>query len=357
MKAFTSPAPLAVDKVVQDLHRCLAEVNAEIGFLLHERVLHISNQNDDLRKLSKHIKKQNEKLEADVERLNAKLASMNEDRTKEMDRTDNENLSDVCRILGGDPPEHRDPDLMCRGTLESAFPEALGDLDISQGWSAHFHQMTSELLESNDAYQDWLKCSPSTLLVFEGVTADGGRARESPSSSCWLSPAVFHIRHRLQSKSIAFYTCQPDYREKKTTSRLVISSLVCQLLRWKPQVLRNKVKELTAIVKSEDWNSENARIAIPRQFELLKKVLSLLPADEEMTLILDRLDLCREPVHLLLKAFQDLAVHRPSRLKIVVIMERILDSYVRGECMIFLKSGAKHHSFGKMDWDQDQKSY
>ena len=357
MKAFTSPAPLAVDKVVQDLHRCLAEVNAEMGFLLHGRVLHISNQNDDLRKLSNDIKKQNHKLEADVERLNAKLASMDEDRTQEMERIDNENLSALCRILGGDPLEHRDPDLMCRGTLESAFPEALGGPDISQGWSAHFHQMTSDLLKSNDACQNWLKCSASSLLVFEGATADGGRARESPSSSCWLSPAGFHIRHRLQSKFLAFYTCQPDYREKKTTSRLVIFSLVCQLLGRKPQVLRNKVKELTAIVKSEDWNSEDARIAIPRQFELLKEVLSLLPADEEIILILDRLDLCREPVHLLLKNFQKLAVRRPSGLKIVVIMERIMRDWVRDECIILLKFDPRHHSFSKMGWDQDRKSY
>ncbi|KAL8919901.1 MAG: hypothetical protein Q9172_004749 [Xanthocarpia lactea] len=379
MKAFTSPAPLAVDKVVQDLHRCLAEVNAEMGFLLHGRVLHISNQNDDLRKLSNDIKKQNEELKAEVKGLRAQndhvinqneelkaegkglraqLASMEEAKAIEMARTDDENLDSLCRVLGGDPEEHRDPNLR-RRTLESAFPEALGNLDITRDWSASFHQMTAELLESNTAYQDWLKSSASSLLVFEGATAPEGEARQSSSSSCWLSPAVVHVHHRFQSegKSIAFYTCQPDYREKKTTSRLVISSLVCQMLRWKPQVLRNKDKELTAIVKSENWNSEDARIAIARQFELLDTVLKLLPADEEIILILDRLDLCMEPVHLLLTDFQQLALHSPRKLKIVVIMERILNSYVRGECMMFLKSGARHHSFGKMGWDQDRKSY
>ncbi|KAL8734979.1 MAG: hypothetical protein Q9181_002988 [Wetmoreana brouardii] len=351
LKAIIRPAPLAVDKAIEALHHCLAEVNAEIGILLHQRVLDITHQSDD-------IKAQNERLRLEVGKIRAQLTKMKENAEQESSRKDDENLEELRRLLGEDLQEHRDPGF-CRENLEDAFPEALGASRVRQGRSANYYQMTSQLLGSDAAYQSWRECSSSCLLVFAGSTALQGRAAQSPSA-CWLSPAALHVFDFLQLEDttrVAFFTCQPNFRADKISSRQVVSSLVCQLLAWKPELLRYTMKKLKATVESDAWNSEDNGLALACQFHMLTEVISFLPADMGVALILDRLDLCRESTHLILQALQGLFKHRPNGLRILTVMETILNDYVRGECQDFIKHGVKFHSFGKVNWDQTQKSY
>ncbi|KAL8937857.1 MAG: hypothetical protein Q9211_003473 [Gyalolechia sp. 1 TL-2023] len=351
LKAIIRPAPLGVDKAVGILFYYLAEVNAEIGMMLHQRVRHISEQNDG-------IKAQNENLLLEIRALKRQWTIMKENADQELSRKVDENLEYLRRILGGDLQEHRDP-RFCRKHLEDAFPEALEAFGVRQGWSVNYHQMTSKLLVADAAYQSWRECLSSCVLVIAGSTALQGRAPRS-QSGCWLSPAALHVFDSLQSKDttiVAFYTCQPNYKVDETSSRQVVSSLVCQLLAWKPEVLRHTMKELKATVKSDAWSSKVIHVALASHFGLLDRVIGLLPADKAVTLVLDRLDLCREPTHLILQYLQGLFEHRPNGLKILVVMERISNDYVRGELQDFLKHGAKNKSFGRVNWDQTPKGY
>ena len=349
VNAIVKPAPLAVNKTIEELHRCLAELNAEIGILLHKRVLDISIQNQDL---LVEVRGQR----AETEGLRKQLTSMKEDKAMEVFATDNENVENLRRILGQVSDKHKDPDF-CGNTLKGSFPESLGVTVVHPGWSQNYTQMTPEVLQSNTAYQSWMKCSSSSLLVLAGATREEGRA--SHSSLCWLSPAALHIFNRFSSegKRVAFYSCHPDFREDSSSSRLVITGLLWQILAWKPEILRHKVKDFQSALKSDAWSSNETQMGMEFHVDLLKRVLHLFSTDEEILLVLDRLDLCHISKHQFLKELQNLTRISSLKLKILVIMSRISDDYDREECGHLLSSGAKSYSFGRTDWDQTRKSY
>ena len=356
LKAIVSPAALAVDKAIEELHHSLAEVNAEIGILLHKRVRDISLQNEDLHEKILAISLQYKDLKSELKIVRGQLTNTEEREAKELVEQDNENLRNFSSVLGNRPGKHGNLQL-CEETLQEAFPEAFEARSDYQDWSSGYDQMTWKLLQSNTAYQSWADCPNSSLLVFAGSTKE--ESRESQSSLCWLSPAAVHVfKHNVQQRnSIAFHSCRPDLREDSSSSRLIVSSLLHQLLAWKPDVLRHNFQEFNTIVTSDAWNSTNMRIALRCHFDLLEKVIDHLSGEKERTVILDRLDLCRGFKNQILKALQSLTRHKFRQLKIIVVMGRIPEDYDRGECYDLLESGAEYKTYGMVNWDQGITSY
>lgn len=240
LKGIVRPAQLAVDKAIEELHRCLAEVNAEIGILLHKSVRSISSQNEILMAEARNLREE-------VAGLRAQMTSMNEDSARKQSAKDVENLASCRRMLGEVSENNRDPGF-CAKTLEGAFPEAMRAFHVYAGWSENYIQMTFELLESDAAYQSWKNSSTASLLAFAGSTSDEGRASESLSLS-WLSPAALHAFNKFSSegKKVAFHSCHPELRVEPSSSRLVISSLLYQIFGWKPQMLRHRAGDFESI--------------------------------------------------------------------------------------------------------------
>ncbi|KAL8829319.1 MAG: hypothetical protein Q9170_006224 [Blastenia crenularia] len=321
LKAIIRPAPLAVDEIVEVLHHCLAEVNAEISILLHQRV--------------HGVEARNEKLLFEIGELKAQLTIMKETADQGSLRKDGENLEYLRQILGKDLQEYQDPEL-CRKHLEDAFLEALGAFGVRQDWSANYHQMTSKLLISDAAYRNWRLCASSCVLVIAGSTALQGRAPQS-QSGCWLPPAALHVFDILQPEDttkVIFYTRQPDFKESVTSLRQVVSSLVCQVLAWGPEIVRHTFKELRLTVESDAWSSKDSDVAIACQIGPPTRVISLLPVDKKVTLILDRLDLCREHTHRILQALQSLFEHQPNGVKILIAMREYPTTTSEAKCEI-----------------------
>ena len=346
-----------MDKEIEELNRCLAEVNAEIGILLHKRILHISNQNDDLMTEAKGLRKQNDHLMTEVNGLRQQVTKMSEDTAQEMSLREIATLDHLRRLLGTIPIQNTDI-ATCIKTLESAFPQAMEAPSIDPGWSENYIQMTPRLLRSNHAFQSWGLCPSSSLLVFAGSTSEEGRA--SPSSSLsWLSPAAMQVYREVSSKGkkVAFHSCHPDLRAEPSSSRLVVSSLLSQLLAWKPKLPQPLVHDFEATVNSADWTSKMDTSGLKHRFGLVENVLSSLPAEEEIFMILDRLDLCIEHKNQYLKAFHRLTRTRSYGLKVVIIMDSIENDYDRGECRDLLSTGAENHAYGDLAWNQIRKSY
>ncbi|KAL9636033.1 MAG: hypothetical protein Q9204_002405 [Flavoplaca sp. TL-2023a] len=351
MKAIFNPAPLGIDKVIEELHRSLAEVNAQIGILLHKRVLEIRDTNEEL-------VSRNQELLLEIRDLKTEVTSLKDDEAQKVMHKDEERLMKLRHILGGDPEEHREP-RFCKENLQHTFPDALEEPDVRQGFSANYEQMTRELLWSDSSYRAWMEYPDSSLLVLAGSTKPGGRAPQS-SPGCWLSPAIIHVSDHLRSqgKKVFFYTCQPNFREESTSSRMVMSSLVCQVLQWKPEKLRYKGKEFTSMIESDAWSSKDGPTAIACHINLLTKAICSEPKEEEIAIVIDRLDLCRERTHLLLRELRKLLKRRSSGLKVLVVMESITDDDVRGECLALLDEAAADDGlFGRMTWDQSPKGY
>ncbi len=354
------PAPLAVDKAIEELHRCLAEVNAEIGILLHKSVRSISFQNESLMAEARNLR--------EVAGLRAQMTKMNEDSAQKQSEKDAENLMHYRRMLGEVPCKNRDPGF-CAKVLEGAFPIAMEVVGVYAGWSENYVQMTSELLESNAAYQSWINSPSASLLAFAGSTSDEGRASESLSLN-WLSPAALYTFNKFTSegKKVAFHSCHPELKAEPSSSRLVVSSLLYQIFGWKPQMLRHKAREFESDMKSDAWNFKAAKEdawnsregleALEHQFDLLERVLDLFSTDnEQIVLILDRPDLCHGKKHRFLKGLRKLVTRCRVELKVLVIMDKVWDDYERSECRELLHAGTPDHSFGNVEWDQTRTSY
>ncbi|KAL8885783.1 MAG: hypothetical protein Q9215_006416 [Flavoplaca cf. flavocitrina] len=173
MKAIVSPAPLGINKVIKELHRSLAEVNTEIGILLHEHILEIKVRNEEL-------VGRNKELLLEVRELNKQVTSLKDDKAQKAMHKDDERLINLRYTLGGDPEEHRVP-RFCKENLKLTFPDALDKPNIRKGFSADYKQMTQELLRSDSTYRAWVEYSNSCLLVLAGSTKPGGRAPLSSS--------------------------------------------------------------------------------------------------------------------------------------------------------------------------------
>ncbi|KAL9631610.1 MAG: hypothetical protein Q9164_005790 [Protoblastenia rupestris] len=354
IKVFVSPASIGLDQAIERVHSCLAEVNAEINIQLHQRVQDIWNKN-------KHISDQNRELITKVDdlksqnnNLSQQMRNMEEGAARETSAKDQEYLEDFCRSLGV-PPRFADRQL-CRENLAKVFPGAFGEFEDSQNWCGRFVQMSPDVLESSTEFQSWKACSDPSLLVLAGVTAPEGRAYESTWS--WLSPAALHIAQTQSTKTrkIAFFSCHPNVNPEKVSVGLVLSSLLYQVIAWKPEILRHRIGEFDSVVRSDRWNAKDARERSDYQIGILKKLISELLIDEEIVFVLDRIDLYQDhPKSRFLQSIQNLVGSSSSRLKVLIIMEKLWDDIDRGVCRDLVSSGGKCRTFSRLNWDQGRK--
>lgn len=357
VKGLVKPASTlrGVDRAIQRLHNCLVEVNAQIGILLHQNVKHILTKNDELLIQNKEVKANLAYLRRENRELMEKLDKMEKSATQEASRRDNENLEQFCRTLGDISEKHTDPQF-CRRTLEDAFPDAFNLTESCAGWSRGYTQITPELLQSNDHYRSWRERPVSCLLILGGITAEGGQSYQSTCS--WLSPAALHAVNELslERKKLVFYSCHPEVNPKEHPSKLIISNLSYRLIAWKPEILRHKGKEFESIVGSSQWNAQENE-SLQCHFDFLKRVIAYLEMQEDIFLILDRVDLCQGPKYRFIEAVQSLINYSPCPLKVMMIMDKIFDNGDRAECHELLASKAKCFTFGRIDWDQQEKDY
>ena len=364
-----SPAAIELNQTIEKIHSCLAEANAQIGILLHQRVHEIAETNKGISGKSDKLltevgmlRTTNSELVTEIGLLQTKndelvlgMRRMEMSAAQDILKKDRENLEDFRRLLGNIPPKFED-DASCRKVLSDAFPGAFGSKKGGFDWSERYIQMTAGILDSNPEYRKWRECSTSCLLVLGGLTESEGQASQSTCS--WLSPASSHIVQNLvtDKKTFAFFSCHPDTRSRHTSSRLMVSSLLSQLLARQPSILRNRAKEFKSVVRSEKWDAKEQDEALDCQFGLLARALKELPEQGELFVVLDRLDMCECPKHNILTALQRLIGTSPSLLKVAVFMDRIMDSNDRRDCRDLVSSDKICRTFGRIDWDQQRNS-
>jgi hypothetical protein len=199
--------------------------------------------------------------------------------------------------------------------------------------------MTPDTLHSLPAYTSWSTTNPATssLLVLGGKTAPG--ARTSPGyTHSWLSPAALHVVESIRSNGgrAAFYCCHPGTRadESSHTGRDVVVSLAYQVLEWEPKVLRRKMAQLRAVMRSEGWRGgegedirwdgnrrEIEKAAVKAWFLLLREVLAEVSGDGTVYLVVDRVDLVEGcAVRYFMEGLVDLVQDEKCLVKILVVM-------------------------------------
>jgi hypothetical protein len=154
--------------------------------------------------------------------------------------------------------------------------------------------MSRSLLQKSQEYQNWISSTESCMLFLSGRTVREGRYLKG-LTHCWLSPAAIYLVEDLAREDInvVFYSCHPDLESKRVSVKHIISSIVLQVLKRKPQILREKAVQFHSAIRSDPWLESNAvKTQARAMMRLLGNVLEVVKDLGTTYIIIDRLDQC-----------------------------------------------------------------
>jgi hypothetical protein len=188
--------------------------------------------------------------------------------------------------------------------------------------SAHtaYSQLHETTLKELCEYQKWMDHPQSALLFLSGSTAPEGRRFKNYTHS-WLSPAAIHLTEHLcnQNHKVAFFSCHPEFQNNHVSGGALLSSLINQALRWRPEVLRDKEAHLVSLYeKASDTTREQVLV------DVLVEVLMDLRDLQTVYLVIDRMDCCETKIDHMCNELARLVTNLDSpdfRVKVLIVAE------------------------------------
>lgn len=155
-------------------------------------------------------------------------------------------------------------------------------------------------LLGDPSYSGWLQSSTSSILILAGENF-GASAQMQLS---WLSMAsvltVDELRRNPlgpdgESCQALQFLCRPAVkatRDAHSTFDTVMQSLIYQLLQQNLESLHECAAEVEAARKSKAWQSADIEVALAAMANQVASLMAQLPADTDLTIVLDRPDQC-----------------------------------------------------------------
>jgi hypothetical protein len=174
---------------------------------------------------------------------------------------------------------------------------------------------------------------------------------------CWLSPAAIYITEDLvkDESKFVFYSCHPELESKILSAKQILSSIILQILKWKPHILRDKGVQYHTAVLSEAWqDAGKEKVMVNSMIKLLRDLLAEVRNLGTAFIIIDRLDQCESELRIVMDELAGLVSDSACNVKIAVIAET---SYGRGEWRHeFLKEDdyALDRVFVHKGWNQER---
>jgi hypothetical protein len=219
--------------------------------------------------------------------------------------------------------------------------------------------MNRGLLKNSPSYQSWISSTESSLLFLSGGTAHEGR-RLKGLTHCWLSPAAIYIAEDLsrEEKTVVFYSCHPELDSKSVPTKQIISSIILQILKWKPHILREKAVQFHSVVLSDAWRDAiNEKIMVRSMIGLLNDLLAAVKDLGTTFIVIDRLDQCESPLRIVMDELLRLVGDEACNVKLAIIAET---SYKRGDWHPeYLQEDefALNRVFKHKDWNQGRMTH
>ena len=325
--AVGKPPSLGIDRTVATIHGKLAEVNAEAMIQLHKRSQKIfetvEESNVRIKESSTEIKKlkrTNGALVRALERLETDhLKFVQEVKIKDRD-ADGQNLEIFKGALDITYPGPETEIAICKESLSKAFSK----MHINPRSPRFDHvQMSPSLLGTSASYNRWQESAESCFLILSGKTLSEGRNSRGFTHS-WLSPAAIHIteKERAENGRVAFYSCHPGTTAERHSGREIISSLIHQMLEWKPDVLRRKFQQFLLEVKSDAWRDrENENQALGIMFQLLRQIILEVHELGRIYVVIDRIDLYSWNLRKMMKGLVELVTDQPYMVEVMAVLD------------------------------------
>jgi hypothetical protein len=248
----------------------------------------------------------------------------------------------------------------CKRTLMRNYPNATSY--VQRAPATAFLQMNPILLHETKRYQSWLSYPGSSFLFISGATSPEGR-RFKGLHDCWLSPAAVYIADKLEKEKqrYVFYSCHPELDSEYTKSaQQIFSSILLQLLAWKPEILREKGVQLRKEVVSKPWHDTvHEKTMIQTMMRTLQDVLYHVKDLGPIYIVIDRLDIYEGQLHCIADEMVRLVntMDKTCQVKLVVVAET---NFGRGEWHPeYLPEDDLDYDLGRVfvqkDWNQRRR--
>ncbi|OQU97551.1 hypothetical protein CLAIMM_03470 [Cladophialophora immunda] len=337
---------------IESLRHKLVEVNLESTVLLHQRAKYIEEQNEALLRGNRELKQQMRVIEDLNMDLRSQLERLRQTIHEEQVQRDRKEFANF-RALVNVPETSDHTDIQsCKRTLGGAFPVLMG---AKPGKIARWYsQLTPDVLNNEESYRVWLESDRSCLLLLGGASLMEGRANISTCS--WLSPAAIYVAEDQLSENrhVAFHCCHPQILSEKCGVHEAILSLICQIVGWKPDILRQNSSFLS-LARTISWKDAGDDV-VNAMFKMLSDLLTELRSEEPVYIILDRADQCDYRPFQLVQKLMEVIRKARSIVKMMVVMDSAhwgIDSWLCDG----LKEDSEGSFVGRWDWDQQQLGF
>jgi len=323
---------------IESLRHKLVEVNLESTVLLHRR--------------AKYIEEQNEKLLRGNEELKNQIKVITRTLHEEQVQRDRKELANFRALVNVPEASDHTNIQSCKRTLGGAFPVLTG---AKPGKIARWYsQLTPAILNNEESYRVWSDSDHSCLLLLGGTSLMEGRSNISTCS--WLSPAAIYVAEQQleKQKHVAFYCCHPQILSERCGIQEAILSLVCQVVGWKPDILRQNPSFLS-VARTISWKDTGDDV-VNAMFKMLGDILIEFRLQEPVYIILDRADQCEYQSFQLVRKLMEVIQKARSMVKIMVVIDSALwaiDSWLCDG----LKEDSDGFLVGRWDWNQQQLGF
>jgi hypothetical protein len=154
-----------------------------------------------------------------------------------------------------------------------------------------------------------------------------------------------------------FYSCHLELDSKTLPTKQVISSIILQILKWKPHILREKAVQSHSAVLSNAWrDASNEKIMVSSMIRLLNNLVAVKDLGTTF-IVIDRLDQCENPLRVVMDELLRLVGDAACNVKLAITAET---SYRRGDWHPeYLQEDdfALSHVFTRKDWNQGRMTH
>lgn len=263
------------------------------------------------------------------------------------------NLEKVRRSLRQEDENLEEKLVEYRRNLDTVFPTTLD----TRKPAAKYLQMSLQLLEEQPCYRKWWQNDKGCLLLISGITVPEGQKQACGYS--WLSPAASDLTERIRRDEglVAFFNCHPTFELQPDEEPLVtevVASLLFQILKSQPQILREDYERRSGNLQIEAWSrpkvKDTLEVMLGSAIDILQGI-----SDKCWTyFIIDRADRCKIRLLRLLEWLHKVVSHPGCRVKVFVVWDSNHSNMDPQDWESFEET-ANGRIYSKLRWYQDRR--
>lgn len=231
---------------------------------------------------------------------------------------------------------------------------------------SHPREVSMQLLSGDDDFHLWWDAETSCVLL-----AGGSNCTEDNSTGTlnWLSMgAVLAVEQlRTKGKNIAYFLVQPDYSSQRCPLRSVLASLLYQLAEMHDNRLRSRLDRIQYFISRPCWRrmepANGDKELMEGMYDVLVDVFSAFMPEDEINIVVDRLDRCEldssddleapDTVRNVLEMLLRVTTKAKCRIKVLLTIDAWCSRKVLRQNLMYLRPKERKRLRIKADWAQE----